>query len=85
MILGDILTGALLILTACGQTEPATAGGAAPTPPYSEALLRQVPRSDKDADDRLALAQTRMATLQQLLSAPPPEASDEVATAIRSL
>ncbi len=84
MLLGNILAGALLTL-ASAQTEPTPVNGALPVPPYSEMLLRQVPRSDKDVEDRLAHVQIRMAELQLLLAAPPPEATDEVATAIHSL
>ena len=85
MLLGNILAGTLLTLVVTAQTEPTLASGASPVPPYPEMLLQQVPRLDKDVEERLTLAQTRMVELKQLLAAPPPEATDEVATAIRSL
>jgi len=85
MVLRNILVGALLALMAGAQTEPKPMSGASLVPPYSETLLRQLPRSDKDVEDRIALAQTRMEELQQLLAPTPPEAADEAATVVRSL
>ncbi len=85
MVLQNFLVGALLAFTAAGQAEPKPLNGGSPVPPYSEALLRQVPRSEQDVADRIAQAQQRMAELGPLLAGDPPDPADENATAVRAL
>ena len=61
--MSSIVTGALLALLAAAQAEPTTPDGPAAASPALETLLRQIPRSDDDADKRTTIAQTRMAEL----------------------
>jgi len=85
MLVNNIVGALLLAFVGGVQTEPAPASRASPERPYAATQLRQAPRSDQDIEDRLTIAQARMAELQQLLVVAPPETTDETATALRSL
>jgi hypothetical protein len=81
--MANILACVLSAVLNLAQTEPVSAAGTADAPAYPEVLLRQVPRTDKDAEDRLAAAKARMADLRLLLDTPPTEGVDEAAAAVR--
>ena len=86
MILGNTLVAVLVGIAATAQVDPVAPNGAAtPTSPYPVTVLRQLPRSDKEVDERLDLAAKRMADLQAMIAEPLPEPADEATVALRSL